>query len=111
MEDRSSMRARTAAYIGIALAGVTGLAANCSRAPTTDPTVPIPSVITPTAEPPTPVQNADDCQQVCDIAQDQCKTHKPSTVEHCVGKCRASTNLTKPALSCLAIMFTCDEEC
>ncbi len=57
-----------------------------------------------------PTINAADCDDACATAQSKCQSHTPSTVEHCLGKCRASTQVTTD-VSCLAVMFTCDEEC
>lgn len=95
---------------GVALLSMTGYAASCSRSQATD-SPPVPSVITPTAEPvPDVAQDPSVCPAACQAAQTACRTHTPKPVAYCVGKCVDSVHIAAPSLTSLAVVYTCDED-
>lgn len=94
-------------------------AVTCNTQTPTPPPAPtqVPSITTPSPEPPpapAPAPSAQDpsvCPQVCADAQKACKKHAPNTLDHCLGKCRDSAGVAVPSLACLAIIYTCNEDC
>lgn len=104
------MPVRPLLYGVVAVVASVGFAAQCTTKTTSQPD-PAPTI---TAEPPAPAPSAQDpaaCDQACAAAQGKCKSHAPKSVEHCLGKCRDSAGLAAPSLDCLAVTYTCDEEC
>lgn len=96
----------------LALLSVAGYASSCTTT-TTDPAPPVPSIMTPSAEPPLPSaqQDVSTCLDACTIAQIACRKTTPKPISECVAKCKDSSQIAGPSLACLAVMFTCDENC
>ena len=94
---------KTTLFLALALL-LSGCVSKQAPTPTTTTTVSTPSS--------TP-QDTPTCPDVCAKAQTACRAHEPKQQEVCVAKCSDAVTggIASSSLACLAINFTCDENC
>lgn len=74
---------------------------------------PAPTTTTPSSTSSSTPQDTPTCPDVCAKAQTACRTHEPKQQEDCLAKCSDAVTggVASSSLACLAINFTCDENC
>lgn len=91
----------------LALVGCTPPGSGQPPAPSTSaPPPPSPSPSASTAQDPST------CHDACTRAQTACRKNQPKPQSYCEGKCAAAAvSVVSPSLDCLAVNFTCNEDC